>query len=72
MQERECLRVILHSMPYNEGFKTKGREIMPQLEEMSNQGNSLEQIINLLYNIGYRLTGSHKLTQELLTDVINA
>lgn len=45
---------------------------MPQLEEMSNQGNSLEQIINLLYNIGYRLTGSHKLTQELLTDVINA
>ncbi len=45
---------------------------MPKLEEMSKQGNSSEQIVNLLYNTGYRLTGSHKETQALLTGVFNA
>jgi len=44
---------------------------MPKLEEMSKQGNSSEQIVNVLYNTGYRLTGSHKKTQELLTGVFN-
>lgn len=39
--------------------------------EMSKQDNSSEQIINLLYNTGYRLTGSHKRTQELLKGVFN-
>ncbi|AGL03443.1 RNA polymerase sigma factor [Desulfoscipio gibsoniae] len=45
---------------------------MPKLGEMSKQGNSSEQIVNLLYNTGYRLTGSHNKTQELLTAVFNA
>ncbi|MFA7468496.1 MAG: sigma factor-like helix-turn-helix DNA-binding protein [Desulfotomaculaceae bacterium] len=42
---------------------------MTKLEEMSKQGDSPEQIVNLLYNTGYRLTGSHKKTQELLKGV---
>ncbi|AGL02528.1 hypothetical protein [Desulfoscipio gibsoniae] len=45
---------------------------MPKLREMSKQGNSSEQIVNLLYNTGYRLTGSHRKTQELLKGVFNA
>ncbi|AGL02507.1 hypothetical protein Desgi_3152 [Desulfoscipio gibsoniae DSM 7213] len=36
---------------------------MPKLREMSRRGNSSEQIVNLLYNTGYRLTGSHRKTQ---------
>ncbi|TYO93290.1 RNA polymerase sigma factor [Desulfallas thermosapovorans] len=38
---------------------------------MSKQDNSSEQMVNLLYNTGYRLTGSHRKTQELLTGVFN-
>ncbi|WP_006523802.1 RNA polymerase sigma factor [Desulfoscipio gibsoniae] len=45
---------------------------MPKLGEMFKQGNSSEQIVNLLYNTGYRLTGSHKKTQELLKGVFKA
>ncbi|HBX24515.1 MAG TPA: RNA polymerase subunit sigma-70 [Desulfotomaculum sp.] len=45
---------------------------MPKLEEISKQGDSSEPIVNLLYNTGYRLTGSHRKTQELLKGVFNA
>ena len=45
---------------------------MPRLGEMSKPGNSSEQIVNLIYNTGYRLTGSHRKTQELIKDVFNA
>ncbi|AGL02497.1 RNA polymerase sigma factor [Desulfoscipio gibsoniae] len=45
---------------------------MPKLREISKRGNSSEQIVNLLYNTGYRLTGSHRETQKLLKDVFNA
>jgi len=45
---------------------------MPKLEEMSKQGNSPEQIVNLLYNTGYRLTGNHRKAQELLQGVFTA
>ncbi|KAF1084312.1 ECF RNA polymerase sigma factor SigE [Sporotomaculum syntrophicum] len=38
---------------------------------MSKQDNSSEQIVYLLYNTGYRLTGSHNRTQELLMVVFN-
>lgn len=38
---------------------------------MPNQGDSSEQITNLLYKTGYRLTGNHKSTQALLADVFN-
>ena len=45
---------------------------MPKLREMSKRGNSSEQVVNFLYNTGYRLTGSHGKTQELLKGVLNA
>jgi len=45
---------------------------MPKLEGMSKRGNSSDQIVNLLYNTGYKLTGSHRKTQKLLEDVFNA
>ncbi len=45
---------------------------MPKLEEVSKHGDSSEPIVNLLYNTGYRLTGSHRKTQELLKGVFNA
>jgi len=44
---------------------------MPKPEGMSKQGDSSEQIVNLLYNTGFRLTGSHRKTQALLKDVFN-
>jgi RNA polymerase sigma-70 factor (ECF subfamily) len=47
------------------------RILNEKVEEMSKHDNSSEQIVNLLYNTGYRLTGSHKRTQELLTGVFN-
>ncbi len=45
---------------------------MLKLEEISKKGDSSEQVVNLLYNTGYRLTGSHKRTQALLTSVFIA
>jgi len=65
--------LILNLMPrVNRILKREGEGTMPELEEMSKQGDSSEQIVNLLYNTGYRLTGNHKKTQELLTSVFNA
>jgi len=64
--------LILNSMPHDDRIlKRKGEGAMPKLEEMSKQGNSSVQIANLLYNTGFRLTGSYKRTQELLTGVFN-
>ncbi|WP_161821545.1 RNA polymerase sigma factor [Sporotomaculum syntrophicum] len=45
---------------------------MPKLREMSKWSDSSDQIVNLLYNTGYRLTGSHRKTQDLIRDVFNA
>jgi len=44
---------------------------MPKPEEMFKQGDPSMQIVNLLYNTGFRLTGAHRKTQELLKDVFN-
>jgi len=40
--------------------------------EIINRVQSLDQIINLLYTTGYRLTGSHRLTAELIAVSIDA
>ncbi|SFR00586.1 RNA polymerase sigma factor [Desulfoscipio geothermicus] len=45
---------------------------MPKLGETFKQGDSPKQIVNLLYNTGYRLTGSHKETEELVKGVFDA
>ena len=45
---------------------------MPKLGAIAKRSNSSDQIVNLLYNTGYRLTGSHRITQKLLEDVCNA
>ncbi|WP_347488909.1 sigma factor-like helix-turn-helix DNA-binding protein [Desulfoscipio sp. XC116] len=44
---------------------------MPKMREKFKRGSSSEQIVNLLYNTGYRLTGNHRETQKLLKDVLN-
>lgn len=45
---------------------------MPKLEEVSNRSDSSKQIVNLLYSTGYRLTGSHSKTQDLIKNVFDA
>lgn len=50
----------------------KEKENMSKLGQAVNHGNCVEQIVNLLYTTGYRLTGNHKSTQALLTGVFNA
>jgi len=44
---------------------------MPKLDKTFKQGEYPEQIVNLLYNTGYRLTGKHLETQELVEGVFD-
>ncbi|WP_449240839.1 RNA polymerase sigma factor [Desulfoscipio gibsoniae] len=44
---------------------------MPEWRELSDQGDCPKQLVDFLYNIGYRLTGSHQQTEELVKDVFN-
>ncbi len=44
---------------------------MPNLDKTFKQGEYPEQIVDLLYNTGYRLTGKHLETQELVEGVFN-
>lgn len=44
---------------------------MPSTGQLLSRGNSHEEIVNLLYKTGFRLTGSHRETAKLVSRTVN-